>query len=149
MVKLHFVKSIIIIVRDYAKLWFRLKSTPSTPSSDDADTSVDMTKMMNNFAAAYLGDLKSSLLLDAKVIPILVVYYEDLVAAEGTLPQNLMDFWHLEADEASQLRIEKLQNISQSCDEFNGLCAGPACSPLDEPGSGTMRQSRLWLGCFP
>eukprot|EP00438_Fugacium_kawagutii_P031851 Skav230347 [mRNA] locus=scaffold25:281615:285943:- [translate_table: standard] len=128
MVKLHFVKSIIIVVRDYAKLWFRLKSTPRRGKEQSLNTSADVTKAMNDFASAYLADLQYS--LDPKIQRILVVYYEDLEAAEGTLPQNLLDFWQLEADEDAQRRIEKMQNISESCDEFDVLCSGPACRNL-------------------
>lgn len=85
---------------------------------------------MNDFAATYLADLKSLPLLDL-TRRTLVVYHEDLEAAQGTLPQNLRDFLQLEQDGLDQLRIEKLQNISQTCDEFNALCAGSACSPSD------------------
>ena len=62
--------------------------------------------------------------MEAKTV---VIYYEDLIDAKGTLPQSLVDLWHLENAGSSLERIERLQKIAQSCDEFDFSCEHAAC----------------------
>lgn len=108
-----------LILRNYASLWLRLKFSPLDSLDDE----------LRHFVEEYLAVLPE---LGDEVI----IYHEDLRAAEGTLPQDLLtlwDIWDLQHDDASRAaRIGELRKIAQSCNESDETCESAACRPLPD-----------------
>jgi len=124
-------KSLVVIVRNYAQVWYKFKfrwqrglkrrgkNLPSTTPDE----------VLEEFAGEYLEPLKAVLKLPpAKK---LVVYFEEILEAEGTLPESLLQLWEVPAQELVNVsraeRIEQLRKIGQGCDEFDADCDAVNC----------------------
>ena len=116
-VQMPLLKSLVVILRNYASLWLRLGVPPLGDGVDD--------DLMPAFVEEYLATLPDE--LEANGV---VVYHEELKDAEGTLPENLLRLWKVE-DHTSRLeRIEQLRKIAQSCNESDEVCESAACRNL-------------------
>ena len=134
--QLPLLKSLVLILRNYASLWLRLKF--SKP--------LDLEDELRHFVEEYLAILPDQ--LGDEVI----IYHEDLRAAEGTLPQDLLtlwDIWDLQHDDASRAaRIGELRKIAQSCNESDESCESAACRPLPDV-FGVYHSISVSLSIFP
>lgn len=125
-----FLKSLVVLLRNYASLWSRRKLSGGRPLGEFVEeTGAEVTTIseMREFVGEYLSilDFVENPDLEAHG---LVVYYEEVVNVEGSLPENLMEVWELEDTNGSPLEyIQQLRKIAETCDEFDVSCEHAAC----------------------
>lgn len=121
-VAVPYVKSLVVILRNYASLWLRL------PSLTPGDSSLEVESALREFAEEYLATIPLKIFEHY-----LIVYHEDLKKAEGTLPDNLLKLWSIDAKQSDGAleRIEQLRQVARSCNETD-TCEHAACRNLAE-----------------
>ncbi|CAK9086399.1 unnamed protein product [Durusdinium trenchii] len=106
------VRSLVVILRDYASLWLRTKLSKASLKMED-------------FVGEYMNNLETlPWVLSGKT---LVLYFEELVRTT-TLPSSLLEVLNLDParlnlEDHSEVRTtSKLKEVADHCDEFAGGC---------------------------
>lgn len=126
-----YVKSFVVILRNYASLWLRLPSSNPSPTGESSLNGWEVGSedaALREFAEEYLATIPPEIFENY-----LIVYHEDLKKAEGTLPDNLLKLWSIDAKQSDGAleRIEQLRQVARSCNETD-TCESAACRNLAE-----------------